>query len=127
MKGKVDRLSGLQKIAKLKSDLEMRRFSAYRASVVATKARITALRQGLDELYDQPQDFSIAGARLVNTLAHEKMRALQEEEMQLNHMMPGYEAARQLALREFGRAETLHQLRMRLSEEGRLKRQRQQP
>lgn len=127
MKGKVGRLSDLQKIAKLKSDLEMRRFSAYRASVVATKARITALRQGLDELYDQAQDFSIAGARLVNALAHEKMRALQEEERQLNHMMPGYEAARQLALREFGRAETLHQLRIRLSEEGRLKRQRQQP
>lgn len=124
MKKELENLSRLQRLAKLKSDLEMRRFSAYRASVVSTKGRIATLKQDLHELYRGDGDHSIAGARLMNALAGEKMRALQREDAQLRKMLPGFEAARQLALREFGRAEVLHQLGENLKEEGRLNEQR---
>lgn len=126
MKNKANRLAGLQKISKLRSDLEMRRFSAYRASVVSAQARIAVLERSLQELYQASQDFSISDARLMNALAGEKMRALQREGAQLRQMMPGYEAARQRAIQEFGRTEALRQIDRKMKEDERLIRQRQE-
>lgn len=103
-------LGQLERLARLKSDLEMRRFSAYRAHVTAAEARIEAIRGDLQALYATGTAFSLPEARLANALAAERTRALMRAETDLRQMLPGFEAARALAMREFGRVEVLRTL-----------------
>lgn len=104
-------LARLQRLAQLKSDLEMRRFSAYRSRVEAMQGQIQAIRQDLQAVYASTSAFSIEEARLANALAGERSRALLRAEQALQQMMPGYEAARQAAVREFGRVEVMRSVR----------------
>lgn len=123
MSRQTDALSRLERLARLKSDLEMRRFSAFRLHVEAARARITALEQEVQSLYDLPDDFSVAGARLTNALAQGHSRALLRAEGELAQMLPGFDAARVRAQREFGRAEVLGSLRQQSREADRAARE----
>ncbi|RDW12376.1 hypothetical protein [Paracoccus thiocyanatus] len=107
-------LAGLERIARLKSDLEMRRLAAFRAHVEAARHRIDELEAELDAIYRADGAFSIAQARLTNAMAGERSRALLAAEHELDRMLPGFEQARQVAARAFGRAEAVHALRMEL-------------
>lgn len=107
MTGKPDALARLQQIARLKSDLEMRRFAAFRAHVEAARSTVHDLEQELEGLFQTGQPFSLAAARLTNALAGDRSRALARAEGELQRLLPGYELARQAAAREFGRAEAL--------------------
>lgn len=124
MSRNTDSLTGLERIARLKSDLEMRRFAAFRAHVEAARARIGQIERDLDALYQTDAPFSVAEARLVNALAGEQSRALLTAERDLERMLPGFEQARQAAAREFGRAEAVHGLREDLIAQARLDRAR---
>lgn len=126
MKRRIKALAQLQHLARLRSDLEMRRFSAYRASVAAARDRIGQIEDELQQLYEVPEAFSISGARLTNALAGDKTRALHREESELQRMLPGFETARQAAMREFGRAEVLRELRRNLIAQDRAQRQRRE-
>lgn len=107
MSRKTDSLTGLARIARLKADLEMRRFAAFRAHVEAARLRIGQLEHELQALYRAEDAFSIHEARLVNALAGERSLALLNAERELERMLPGYEQARRDAAREFGRAEAV--------------------
>lgn len=124
MSDRVQKLKQLQDLARLRSDMEMRRFSAFRANVAAAKERISGLHQDLARLYEVPDEFTVANAKLTNALTIEKLHALEVEEQQLQHMMPGFEVARKAAAREFGRCEVIGQLRDRLIAERNAIRQR---
>ena len=50
---RADPLAGLERLARLKSDIEMRHFSAWRAQLVAAEARIAALRARLSGADDE--------------------------------------------------------------------------
>lgn len=104
-------LARLQRLAQLKSDLEMRRFSAYRSRVEAMQGQIRAIQQDLQAVYASTSAFSIEEARLANALAGERSRALLRAEQALQQMLPGYESARQAAVREFGRVEVMRSVR----------------
>lgn len=123
MKRKIEALAGLQRLAKLRSDIEMRRFSAYRASVMSAHQRIAGIEDDLRALYEVPDGFTIAGARLTNALAGDMTRALDREKQELQRMLPGFELARQAASREFGRAEVMGELRDALIHDSRARRQ----
>lgn len=103
-------LAKLARLAQLRSDIEMRRFSAFRGYVEASRARIGAIEAGLQALYHGDEAFSVAGARLTNALTGEQMRLLQREEEELSRMLPRFEIARQAALREFGRAQVVRRI-----------------
>lgn len=105
------KLAELQRLAQLKSDLEMRRFSAFRSRVEVAQAQIRAIEQDLRDIYDANGDFTIEEARLANALASERSRALLRAELALQQMLPGFEMARQAALHEFGRVEVLRSAR----------------
>lgn len=107
MSRKTETLAKLERVARLKSDLEMRRFSAFRNHLVAAQTRVELLGDELEAVYHSDKPFSIAEARLTNALAGEKSRALMQAEAELAHMMPGFEMARRSAARAFGRAEAL--------------------
>lgn len=117
MSGKIENLKRLQRLAQLKSDLEMRRFSAYREHVVAARTRIAGIEHELQTLFQSPKAFSINEARLANALAGEHSRALVRAEAELQQMLPGFEIARRAALREFGRIEALKSIRELTQEE----------
>lgn len=126
MSRKTASLAGLERIARLKSDLEMRRFAAFRAHVEAARARIGQIEHELEALYRADTPFSVAEARLVNALAGERSRALLNAEHELERMLPSYEQARRSAAREFGRAEAVHGLREDLVAQERLDRMRRE-
>lgn len=126
MTSKTASLAGLERIARLKSDLEMRRFAAFRAHVEAARQRIGQIEHELEALYQAETPFSVAEARLVNALAGERSRALLTAERELERMLPGYEQARRAAAREFGRAEAVHGLREDMVAHARLERMRRQ-
>ncbi|MDF3852712.1 hypothetical protein ACDP63_12965 [Paracoccus sp. P2] len=106
-----DALAGLERIARLKADMEMRRLAAFRAHVEAIRHQIDRLEAELQAIYRTDQPFSVAEARLTNLLARERSRALLAAEEELARILPGYEQARQAAAREFGRGEAVQALR----------------
>lgn len=110
MSQKTVSMSRLQRLAQLKSDIEMKRFSAYRSHVAAVKERIAAIEQDLQAIYRSDAAFSVEEARLANAFAGEKSRALLGAESQLRQMLPGFEVARAAAMREFGRVQVLQSL-----------------
>ena len=105
------KLAELQRLAQLKSDLEMRRFSAFRSRVEVAQAQIRRIEQDLRDIYASKGEFSIEEARLANALAGERSRALLRAELALEQMLPSFELARQAAVREFGRVEVLRSVR----------------
>ncbi len=119
MSRKTEALGKLQRLAQLRSDLEMRRFSAFRAHVTAARARVSALEENLQAIYQSPTAFSVPEARLANALAGECSRALLRAEADLQQMLPAFDAARQAATREFGRAEVLKSLQQETLDEER--------
>lgn len=110
MSRKADALNRLERVARLKSDIEMRRFSAFRAHLVAARERVFSLEGELEVIYASDDPFSLTGAQLTNAFACEKARALLIAEQEVTRMLPGFDAARQRALREFGRAEALRNM-----------------
>ncbi len=114
-----DALAGLERIARLKADMEMRRLAAFRAHVEAARHRIGRLEAELEAIYCSDQPFSIPEARLTNALAGERSRALLAAEDELARILPGYEQVRQAAAREFGRGEAVHALRKDLAGQAR--------
>ncbi|CAM3237913.1 hypothetical protein SAMN04488021_105101 [Paracoccus aminovorans] len=124
MSRQTDALAGLGRIARLKADLEMRRFAAFRAHVDAARQRIGQLEDELQALYRAEEAFSVSEARLVNALARDRSLALLGAERDLERMLPGYEQARQAAAREFGRAEAVSAVRDDMIAQARLDRAR---
>ena len=124
MSRQTDALAGLGRIARLKADLEMRRFAAFRAHVEAARQRIGQLEEELQALYRAEEAFSVSEARLVNALARDRSMALLGAERDLERMLPGYEQARQAAAREFGRAEAVSAVREDMVAQARLDRAR---
>lgn len=120
----VKQLKRLEELARLRSDIEMRRFSAFRANVAAARDRIEGINQDLGRLYQVPDEFTVANAKLTNALTLDKLHTLRIEEQQLQRMLPGFEAARAAAVKEFGRCEVIGQLRDRLIAERKRDRQR---
>ncbi len=117
-------LGKLGRLAQLKSDLEMRRFAAFRAHVEASRGRIAAMEERLQVLYDLPEAFSVAQARLTNAMTAAQVGELDQERASLNQLLPRFEVARQAAVREFGRAEVIRQIRRDLREQMRLEQDR---
>lgn len=107
MSRKADALEQLERVARLKSDMEMRRFSAFRTHLVVAREHVSNLESELEMIYASEDPFSLTAARLTNAIACEKGRALMAAEEEVARLLPGFDIARQRALREFGRAEAL--------------------
>ncbi|AGT07455.1 hypothetical protein [Paracoccus aminophilus] len=104
-------LARLERLARLRSDIEMRRFSAFRTSVEAARGRISAREEELGALFRSDAPFSLAEARLTNAMTIDHLREIRREEEELRRILPRYETARQAALRAFGRAEVMGKIR----------------
>ncbi len=112
-------LGKLQAVARLKADIELRRFSAYRSQVVAAEQRLEAGRQDLAAAASSSPGASLDEWRVAHALVGYRAEALTRAQVDLDAMRPGYEAARQTAARAFGRAEALRALGQTLNAQAR--------
>lgn len=103
-------LNGLGQVAKLRADIEMKKFSIFRAKVVAVQTRIAHLDQQLHGYYNVSTPFSVEEAKLTHALTVETLQSLAREEMHLQRMLPAFEMARAAATKEFGRVQVLRRL-----------------
>ncbi|MBV0890753.1 hypothetical protein KTN05_02675 [Paracoccus sp. Z118] len=104
------KLRALAHVAQLKSDLELRRFAAFRAHVVAVESRVGAIRGELGELCAAAAPDSLPDLRAMAAIAGRNADSLLRAEAELSRLAPGFAAARAKAAREFGRARVLAQL-----------------
>lgn len=103
-------LSKLEAVARLKADVELRRFSAYRSQVVAAEQRLEVGRQELAAAASSRPGASLDEWRVAHALVGYRAETLRRAQVDLDAMRPGYEAAQQTAARAFGRAEALRAL-----------------
>lgn len=110
MSKKAQMLTRLGKLAKIRSDLELKRFAAFRGHVDALAGQQNEQRDRLGHLFAQEQAFSIEGARLASLEAGRITREITRLDGELARLRPGFDAARARAMREFGRVRALEQL-----------------
>lgn len=110
MSRRTDQLGQLARLARIKADAELRRYSAYRAHADAMQRQVDALRADLSEAIATPASDAPEQWRLTAALVAYRTGEAQRGEAALARMKPGLEVAQQAAARAFGRAEALVQL-----------------
>ena len=115
-------LQALGRVAQLKSDLELKKFSAFRSHVVALEDRIAAIRDELSNLSAGDAPGTLDDLRAAAAVAGRNAEALLRAEAELARMRPGFEAARLRAVREFGRTQVLSRIRTEAAEDRRARR-----
>lgn len=104
------RLAQLARLAELRSDAELKRFAAFRSHVESLSAQQAACRQRLQRLLDLQRAFSVEGSKATHAEAGRLAREIQRLEYELQRLEPNFTAARQRAMREFGRVRALETL-----------------
>jgi len=111
-------LGKLARIARLRADADLRRYSAYRAQAEAMQRQLDAVRAELSEAIATPGSDALDQWRLTTALVTYRTGQTQRCEAALAGMKPGLEAAHRAAVLAFGRAEALSQLQeLRITEE----------
>lgn len=104
------KLAALERIARLKAERELQRFAAFSAHMMAARQRVDGLEAVLEQSYRSAAPLGISEARMANAQAGRAARELRRADQELARLQPRFEAARQDAAREFGRAEVLLEL-----------------
>lgn len=108
-------LAALERLARLKAERELQKFAAFSLHMTAARQRVDALQAALDQSYRSTAPLGLSEARMANAQAGRAARELRRADVELSRLKPRFEAARQDAAREFGRAEVLLELARRES------------
>ena len=103
-------LTQLEQIARLKAERELRTFGVISQHMSAASQRVEAMRQMLEQSYRHQAPLSLSDARIEIAQAGHAARDLWSAEQEADQLRPGFERLRQVAAREFGRAEALKEL-----------------
>ncbi len=106
-----DDLAALERLARLRADRELRQFAGFRQHMAGLQTRIATLEGEVLAGYPAGGGFSLAEARRSHAMTRAAAQDLRRAEDELLALRPRFEAARQQAMREFGRAEVLAHLR----------------
>lgn len=107
---KADQLAALQTVARIRSERELKKFSAFAQHMTQLRTQADAMRAALEQCYHSAAPLTVAEARMANAQAGRSARELQQVDRQLQQLEPKFQAARTIAVREFGRAEVLSAL-----------------
>lgn len=118
-----EKLAALARLARLRSDQELRHFAELRQQMAGLEGRIASLEGEVLAGYPAEGGFSLAEARRSHAMTRAAAQDLRRQEEALLTLRPRFEAARQQAVREFGRAEVLAQLQGRAVAEHRTRRE----
>ncbi|MFD1796700.1 glycoside hydrolase family 92 protein [Paracoccus aurantiacus] len=110
MKMNAAQMKQLAKLAQIRSDAELKRFSAFRAHMDTVLAERRAVGEKLALSYSRHDAFSVAGARLASQESGRLAGARLHLDAEIARLTPGFDAARKKAAREFGRVEVLKTL-----------------
>ena len=108
-------LKKLEQVARLKAEIELKKFAAFSNHMTAARARVDSLQVALTQCYQSVAPLTLSDARIANAQAGRSARELDQAHAELARMQPRFDAARQVAAREFGRAEALYDLSIRLT------------
>ena len=111
MRADPERLAQLQHLAQLRADRELQKFAVFRQHMTTLEGRIATLKAEVLAGYPVEGGFSLAEARRSHAMTRAAAQELRRCEEELIALRPRFEVARQQAMREFGRAEVLEQLR----------------
>ncbi|MDO5648399.1 hypothetical protein [Paracoccus sp. (in: a-proteobacteria)] len=103
-------LAALERIARIKADIELKKLANFSQYVNAARARVAETQAAMTQSYASAAPLTVADARTANAQAGRAARELARAQQDLAQMMPKYDAARKQAAREFGRAEALRRL-----------------
>lgn len=117
MSGRTRQLGQLARLARIKADADLRRYSAYRAQAEAMQRQVDSLRAELSAAIATPVSDGPEQWRLTTALVAYRTGQAQRGEVALARMKPGLEAAQRAAAQAFGRAEALAQLQRLAQEE----------
>ncbi|MBU2956829.1 hypothetical protein Q4511_14905 [Paracoccus sp. 1_MG-2023] len=107
---RLDQLTQLERIARIKAERQLKTYAAFAAHVTAAQNRIEAARESLRQSYDTTAPLTLPEARTANAQAGRSARELAHADQELQRMLPRFEVVRQQAAREFGRAQVLADL-----------------
>lgn len=110
------KLAALERIARLRAERELKKFAAFSAHMNAARARVDSLQAVLEQSYSSTAPLSLPEARMANAQAGRAARELRRAGQELSRLEPRFDAAREQAAREFGRAEVLLNLTHREAE-----------
>lgn len=110
MVSKAEKLAQLRRLAQLKSDIELKRLSAFSNNLAATRLRIDECDNTIAQCYASVAPMSLSDGRVASAQAGEAARDAARAREDLERMLPRFELARQRAAKEFGRAEVLRVL-----------------
>ena len=111
MSRKADRLRALERIARVKADRELHRFTLYRTQAETMRQQVETIRAELVEAMRPPEADGLAPWRLASALVGYRAAQLHRAEVAFDRMKPGLDAARAAAAQAFGRVEALAELR----------------
>lgn len=112
-------LARLQRLAQLRADMQMRKFSVFRTHMTALQTRMEQLQAQMRAGYATEGAFSIIDARQSHALTRAAAQELRRCEAELAGLRPRFEAMRAQAVREHGRAGVLSHLHDRTAAEQR--------
>ncbi|MBC9246774.1 hypothetical protein H4P12_08620 [Paracoccus sp. 11-3] len=104
---KLEQLRALERIARIKADLELKKFAAFSQHMTQAQRKAEALQMALMQSYRGTAPLSLSEARMANAQAGRSARELKQAERDILRLQPKFEAARKDAAKEFGRAEVL--------------------
>lgn len=104
------RLAALERIARMKAERELKQFGAFNAHMAAARQHAEAMQAALEQCYRSVAPLNVAEARMANAQAGRAARDLRRADQEISRMKPRFDAARQQAIREFGRARVLLEL-----------------
>lgn len=107
------KLAALERVARLKSDLELRKFAAFQAHISALNTRIATLRAALAAGLAEDASTDLTQMRAAAMRAGSDIRQLMDAQHELAALSDRFERSRGAAAREFGRARVVGQLRER--------------
>lgn len=110
MKKTAKQLEQLERLAQIRSDMELKRFAAFRVHMDSLAAHSLQMREKLKVAYAYNAAFSVPEAQLANREAGRLAMSAAQLQTEIDRLRPSFDVARQRALREFGRVQVLRNL-----------------
>ena len=114
MQGKGD-LGRLERVARLKADVELKRFAAFRRHVAGLQADADRIAAGIIAEAARGAPASVDEARLAHAITRQMAGERIAVEGEIDRLRPAFDTARQAAAQAYGRAEVIAALGRRMA------------
>lgn len=100
----------LERIARLKFEIELKKLSVFQEHMTVARDRVETLQSDLRRCYDASAPLSVAELRSANAQAGRAARELRAAQANLEQLTPRFQMMHGRALKEFGRASVMAEI-----------------